>query len=278
MLSLVAWCSPEQRGGTQNGASETTRAQEDRRVQGARGYCGREGLLCLSNLSWLCHSDINQIKDQIFTRESLQLTSRLLTLNPEYYTIWNHRRRILQHQFAPPNSHDLSLEEQPGGKSPDDLNKNTLELLMSDLSFVFSLLRKFPKCYWIWNHRLWLIQQASTHLPTPTVRKLWEGELLLVSKMLSLDNRNFHGWGYRRIVVAALERPQLRDESVGASMTKDEFDYTTRMIRTSMSNFSAWHNRSVLIARLLDEQAANDEDRRKLLDEGTSDFHSLFDN
>ena len=227
----------------------------------------------LSNISWLPTSDIIQIHDQKYTLEALQLTSKLLTLNPEYYTIWNHRRRILQHRFTPPSPRDIDLEEQRDDNSPGDLKKSTLDLITSDLNFVFSLLRKFPKCYWIWNHRLWLLQQASTYLPAPAVRKLWEGELLLVGKMLSLDNRNFHGWGYRRIVVAALDRPELRDESVGASMVKDEFDYTTRMIRTSMSNFSAWHNRSVLITRLLDELAASDDERRRMLDEGTSPLH-----
>ncbi|MCJ1384021.1 Rab geranylgeranyltransferase [Xylographa soralifera] len=208
-----------------------------------------------------------KVQDQSYTLEALQLTSRLLTLNPEYYTIWNHRRRILQHRFSPLISRDSSLEEQRDDNSPGDLNESTLELITSDLNFVFSLLRKFPKCYWIWNHRLWLLQQASTHLPVTRVRKLWEGELLLVGKMLSLDNRNFHGWGYRRIVVAALERQEIRDDRVGASMVKDEFDYTTRMIKTSMSNFSAWHNRSLLIPRLLDELAASDDDRRKMLDD-----------
>ncbi|MCJ1400861.1 Rab geranylgeranyltransferase [Xylographa trunciseda] len=208
-----------------------------------------------------------KIQDQNDTLEALQLTSKLLTLNPEYYTIWNHRRRILQHQFSPPSPREASLEGEPDESPYAGLAEDTLELITSDLNFVFSLLRKFPKCYWIWNHRLWLLQQASIHLPASEVRKLWEGELLLVGKMLSLDNRNFHGWGYRRTVVAALERQELRDESVGASMVKAEFDYTTRMIRTSMSNFSAWHNRSRLIPRMLDELAASDDDRRKILDE-----------
>ncbi|MCJ1392485.1 Rab geranylgeranyltransferase [Xylographa bjoerkii] len=225
--------------------------------------------------------DLVEAKNQErnYTLEALQLTSRLLTLNPEYYTIWNHRRRILQHRFSPPSPHEVNLQKQRDDNSPAGLTESTLELITSDLNFVFSLLRKFPKCYWIWNHRLWLLQQASTHLPVPEVRKLWEAELLLVGKMLSLDNRNFHGWGYRRTIIEALERRELRDDSVRASMVKDEFDYTTRMIRTSMSNFSAWHNRSRLIPRLLDELAAGDDDRRKMLDEGisASNLHSNWE-
>ncbi|MCJ1283491.1 Rab geranylgeranyltransferase [Xylographa opegraphella] len=208
-----------------------------------------------------------KIQAESYTVEALQLTSKLLTLNPEYYTIWNHRRRILRHRIAPQSPRDSSLDTRRDEEPPRELNKGILELITSDLNFVFSLLRKFPKCYWIWNHRLWLLQQASSDLHAPAVRKIWEGELRLVGKMLSLDSRNFHGWGYRRIVIAALERPELCDKSAGPSMVKSEFDYTTRMIRTSMSNFSAWHNRSVLIIRRLDELAACDDERRQMLDE-----------
>jgi geranylgeranyl transferase type-2 subunit alpha len=71
--------------------------------------------------------------------------------------------------------------------------------------------------------------------------------------MLSLDSRNFHGWGYRRTVIAALEsngldqgKPGVTDVA-GQSLVEEEFTYTTKMIETNLSNFSAWHNRSKLI-------------------------------
>ena len=57
---------------------------------------------------------------------------------------------------------------------------------------------------------------------------------------------------------------QLRSES----MAKSEFDYTTKMIKTNLSNFSAWHNRSKFILRTLSEQEASDEERKKMLDDG----------
>ena len=162
-------------------------------------------------------------------------------------------------------SHTEDTVDQPTNHAN---HEDVLNLITTDLAFVFSLLRKFPKCYWIWNHRLWLLQQAYVHLSIATTRELWKGELILVGKMLTLDNRNFHGWGYRRTVVAALECKALSLDGVGMSMAKAEFDYTTRMIGTSMSNFSAWHNRSKLIPRLLDELGASDEDRRKMLNDG----------
>lgn len=133
-------------------------------------------------------------------------------------------------------------------------------LLKEDLHFLIPLLKQYPKCYWIWNHRAWLLATATKYLPTHSSVELWQGELGLVSKMLALDSRNFHGWGYRRQVVGEIERLS------GQSMVEAEFGYTTKMIETNLSNFSAWHNRSQLIPRLLAERRAGSEQRKEVLD------------
>ncbi len=126
---------------------------------------------------------------------------------------------------------------------------------------------KYPKCYWLWNYRLWLLQEANERLEAGIATDLWNRELILVGKMLVKDSRNFHGWGYRRKVVSELESPKLG----GRSMVESEFEYTTKMIHgdKGLSNFSAWHRRSKLIPRLLDERNASDETRRQFLDDGS---------
>jgi len=131
--------------------------------------------------------------------------------------------------------------------------------------FTVPLLMEFPKCYWIWNHRLWILNQAIALFPVPVARQIWEQELGLTSKMLHKDKRNFHAWGYRRQVVRQLEDPAL----AGQSMVESEFKYTRAMIEGDLSNFSAWHNRSQLIPRLLDERGADPAARTKLLEDGT---------
>lgn len=88
-------------------------------------------------------------------------------------------------------------------------------------------------------------------------------ELGLVSKMLNKDRRNFHAWTYRRVVVAKLESKELQ----GTSMAESEFAYTYMMITGDLSNFSAWHSRSRLILRILEERGADDEGRKTLLEE-----------
>ena len=189
----------------------------------------------------------------------LQQTAELLKRNPEYYTVWNHRRRIYVNEF-----HDLQEKVASGEIPEDNRESQVLDIIQLDLQFLFPLLLKFPKCYWIWNHRLWLLEQSTALLPAAQARKLWEEELGLVGKMLSRDSRNFHGWGYRRMVIKNLENPALQ----GESMTRKEFEYTKKMIGTNLSNFSAWHNRTKLILRVLNEENASEEERRQMLDDG----------
>ncbi|ODH49319.1 hypothetical protein GX48_04530 [Paracoccidioides brasiliensis] len=215
--------------------------------------------------------NLQQRAELDFSTEALNKTSELLTKNPEYYTIWNVRRQILQHQFSKATSTDE--------KSSLDQIKN---MIKADLQFLFPLLRGYPKCYWIWNHRLWDLEQTTLLLPTSVARRFWQEELALVGKMLSLDSRNFHGWGYRRQVISALEGLASSDHGepngekgtpAPKSMTKGELDYTTKMIGTNLSNFSAWHNRTQLILKLLNEQSASDEERKKMLDDELKLIH-----
>lgn len=123
---------------------------------------------------------------------------------------------------------------------------------------------EFPKCYWIWKYRSWLLQQANDRLEPLITRHIWEEELGLDTKMLTKDRRNFHAWNYRRNVVKQLESEALN----GKSMVESEFGFTRKMIEMDLSNFSAWHNRSKLIPRLLQERGADDAARRKFFDDG----------
>ena len=65
------------------------------------------------------------------------------------------------------------------------------------------------------------------------------------------------------MVVEQLESGRLQ----GKSMVEEEFAYTTKMVHAHLSNFSAWHTRSKLIPRLLDERNATDEERKAFIDE-----------
>jgi geranylgeranyl transferase type-2 subunit alpha len=198
-----------------------------------------------------------QVEAKEFTPDLVQKTAELLKQNPEYYTVWNHRRRIYAAEFE-----NIKASAAAGELKDEERISQTLDIIKLDLRFLFPLLLKFPKCYWIWNHRLWLLEQSNQLLPSDNSLALWTEELDLVGKMLARDSRNFHGWGYRRTVVANIEILSSN------SKAKQEFDYTTKMINANLSNFSAWHNRSKVILRTLDEQQASDDERKQMLDEG----------
>ncbi|KAL2160134.1 hypothetical protein VTH06DRAFT_1789 [Thermothelomyces fergusii] len=263
-----------------------------------------------------------------YTAEVFQLTSKLLRLNPEYYTIWNARRRcLISGSFSRPSagsscskassstspsattatsstssssSSSAATRPAPGsptaGKSgttaepeaaaaektasepardgePSAAEAQDLSIIKSELAFTIPLLLESPKCYWIWSYRLWILQQAIARLRPGLARRIWEEELGLASKMLGKDRRNFHAWGYRRHVVQQLESAALE----GRSMVEAEFAYTDKMIfNTDLSNFSAWHGRSKLIPRLLDERGADEAARRAFLDKELSQIRNAL--
>ena len=168
---------------------------------------------------------------------------------------------ILRHQLQSRKARDLNDDGSPNYEA-------LANLISDDLAFLIPLLRKFPKCYWIWSYRLWLLKEATHLLPAPEARDFWQQELALAGKMLNLDSRNFHGWGYRRTVTQALESDAFQYKGLNTNLTKPEFEYTTKMINSNLSNFSAWHSRSKLITKLLSETDADHETRLKFLDDG----------
>ncbi|KAF7558621.1 hypothetical protein G7046_g5547 [Stylonectria norvegica] len=262
-----------------------------------------------------------QIANGQYNQDTFQLTSKLLRPNPEYYTIWNVRRRcLISGLLSKPSVGSLPSKALPStsvidipipssaasllssstetpqapdsrttGKSgttlelgPDESDTSDVlqqkqardaQVLRAELDFTIPLLMEFPKCYWIWNYRLWILQQAIVRLRVAMARGIWKEELALVGKMLTRDRRNFHAWGYRRHVVEQLESPALD----GQSMVEAEFEYTTKMIRGDLSNFSAWHNRSQLIPRLLDERNLGDDLRKVFLDKELDLVHEALD-
>ena len=89
-----------------------------------------------------------------------EILSKVLSVNTDFYTMWNFRRQILLDLFTPENKKELSMAELK-------LTETTLE--------------KSPKSYCVWNHRRWICENGEVDLAN---------ELQLCNKFLKLDSRN----------------------------------------------------------------------------------------
>ncbi|CAB3980814.1 Geranylgeranyl transferase type-2 subunit alpha [Paramuricea clavata] len=145
--------------------------------------------------------------------EALNLTGQLLIVNPDFYSLWNYRREVLQHFKNERETTQLK------------------EFCVKELSFLESCLPVNPKSYSIWHHRSWIM----LFMPEPD----WKKELHLCNVYLSYDERNFHCWDYRRFVA--------KHAQVSA---KEEFEFTSNKIKENFSNYSSWHYRSKLLPKI----------------------------
>ena len=143
--------------------------------------------------------------------ELMALSLRVAQLNPEFYSLWNCRRRCL----LPTLSLCTGDEE-------------FAQILGDELGLVQRILPQHPKAYALWSHRLW----ALGLLQERKCSALVEREYALIDKMLSLDERNFHAWAYRLL----LNRLTGRDAA-------SEMVFATSKIKKNFSNYSAWHYR-----------------------------------
>ncbi|KAG8074906.1 hypothetical protein GUJ93_ZPchr0006g45685 [Zizania palustris] len=167
-----------------------------------------------------------------YSKEALGLSFKLLELNPEAYTAWNYRKLAFQHNLG-------ELSELEAIKSSIDDELRVVELA----------LRQNPKSYGAWYHRKWLLNQKLAPVD-------FKREFGLLDKLLKVDARNFHGWNYRRFLAKFMGVPE-----------EEELKYTMDKISDNFSNYSAWHNRSILLSNLLTQQKKGFESKQKIFSE-----------
>jgi geranylgeranyl transferase type-2 subunit alpha len=153
-----------------------------------------------------------KLRDDENVQTVIEVTGKLLLLNPDFITAWNIRRKALQ-----------------------VLLKDSTETPETELRFSVETIKANPKSYGAWFHRKWLIITLKAANGPLEISH----ELVLCNKLLELDSRNFHCWNYRWFLT----------ESFQVSI-QSEFDFTTLMIYKNFSNYSAWHRRSLLFPRL----------------------------
>ncbi|TYI75862.1 hypothetical protein E1A91_D06G036300v1 [Gossypium mustelinum] len=178
--------------------------------------------------------------NKIYTKEAVELSAKLLEINPESYTAWNYRKLAVEHYLNLP-----------------DCNPDSIKSVLDDeLRVVENALRQNFKSYGAWHHRKWVLSKGHSSI---------DNELRLLDKFQKADSRNFHAWNYRRFVAESMKRSE-----------QDELKYTEDMIYANFSNYSAWHNRSVLLSALFDKKAEGFLLKEKVLPEEYEFIHQAI--
>jgi len=160
--------------------------------------------------------------------EALALSAQLLRVNPDVYTLWNHRKEAIAASQVIRHELEGAYARETGGELENALPPTSF--LKTELSMIAECIQKNPKSYGAWHHRRWLLEHAfpctasspscsSATSPSQLVATL-DKEVALCAQLLDVDERNFHCWNYRRWVVS---------QHPGRSAT-DEFEFSTARI------------------------------------------------
>ena len=230
---------------------------------------------------------IRRRREKVYDATSMAVTARLLEINPEVLTAWNFRREAIVFAGCAPERRRTNNLERTRSFAPT---------LADELALTERCLRKHPKSYPAWHHRKWCVArrvyvprgdvstrtetdaenaETESHTQRATgfadargfpVASLLATELAMAQALLDLDDRNFHGWGYRRFVTFALanandgarestrETPETATEASKASEASEasaraELRYSEAKIERNFSNYSAWHHRAANLPR-----------------------------
>ncbi|EGU11573.1 Microfibrillar-associated protein 1 [Rhodotorula toruloides ATCC 204091] len=122
-------------------------------------------------------------------------------------------------------------------------------------------LQQNPKVYCVWEHRKWVLETMTD--------ADWGWEIKMVEMYLEKDARNFHSWDYRRYLISSIlalpsDPSPSRSKPLPRPTTESELAFTTRKISANFSNFSAWHYRTKLLAKLWDEKGWRPDAKERL--------------
>ena len=201
---------------------------------------------------------IRRRREKVYDATSMAVTARLLEINPEVLTAWNFRREAIVLAGDETRASGRRVSSEHRTNDPERTH-SFAPTLADELALTERCLRKNPKSYPAWHHRKWCVARRVYGLKTETdaeteshlhatgfadergfpVASLLATELAMAQTLLDLDDRNFHGWGYRRFVTSlanggALETRsaardwRARDSGENAEKTRSVFDARSR--------------------------------------------------
>ena len=251
---------------------------------------------------------IRRRREKVYDATSMAVTARLLEINPEVLTAWNFRREAIVLAGDETRRGPRRVSSEHRTNDPERTH-SFAPTLADELALTERCLRKNPKSYPAWHHRKWCVARRVYGVKTETdaeteshlhatgfadergfpVASLLATELAMAQTLLDLDDRNFHGWGYRRFVTSlaikknerALEtrsarrateretpertlkkKPEVssnvfdhdRDratvsDEASVVSARAELRFSEAKIERNFSNYSAWHHRAANLPR-----------------------------
>jgi len=170
----------------------------------------------------------------------LELTERIIRLNPAHYTAWQYRYETLL-------ALNSDLEDEL--RLMDELAITYLKtyqvwhhrrLLMikirnpsRELIFIARTFKEDAKNYHTWSYRQWLLAYFNDE-------SLWSGELDFVDELLNADVRNNSAWHHRFFTVfqSGLRDGEQQDRD---RILRRELIYVKQSISLAPNNASAWN-------------------------------------
>jgi hypothetical protein len=116
------------------------------------------------------------------------------------------------------------------------------EILIPELKINTEIVKRDYKSYAAWVHRRWVLNLMHTKVKLAVLKE----ENAKIEQLLSRDERNFHAWGYRRWVTSELKAAGLYSDDL-------ELTFATSKIGNNFSNYSAWHNRALVLFERIDQ-------------------------
>lgn len=198
----------------------------------------------------------------------LELTERMIRLNPAHYTAWcvcpplslptnsfvlhrQYRYETLLYQlFSSPNS---SLTTTPSKKSALLAHP----LISNELILLDELSTRFLKTYQVWHHRRLIVCLTGE----------WKRELECTTRVLEGwegDAKNYHTWSYRQWLLGYFGGAGVPGaDTVDSDIWSNELSFVDSMLSRDLRNNSAWHHRFFVLWGFGVREG--EEDRERLL-------------
>ncbi|KAG0297433.1 Rab geranylgeranyltransferase [Dissophora globulifera] len=170
---------------------------------------------------------------------AFRLTTSLLGRSPDYYTIWNVRRAILQG----------GLLEGAEAEEADQMYSNELMIVQENLELN-------PKSYFMWNHRLrgwdyrrYIIRQMDLQdkVSSEKILERVQSEFDYTTTKISQNFSDSSAWHNRSTLLGKLAVNMTEEER--QATVENEFDLVKNVIYTDPEDQSAWLYHLWLIGR-----------------------------